>query len=335
MAVMWTKAYETSTTGDMPTNAANQWSQGFTVRSGTMENLTLRYNLTFNTGSPVLAGDIGALVDTLRVIVNGEIVFDFAAGYSDKDSTQASQFGYLLNSIGGRVVEECDFADVKVRQGYLTIPIGKVLTNQGQNRVECIVGWSAASHSIASGLLEWWVRYNSAAQTMTTLVPGTSFNHATGPQQVIVRCPTNMPAGTTIAGVLITNDSEADEYGQQGIRVVSSTDYGITVDQWRMINGDSMNRIKYNNGSVGLADGAGNPFEALQFSQEVLGSLFVPLFDLTLGDVQLIVDSGTGTTRRYQLVLVTPIGGTQKAQQSQTARLVGNTSKAVLSNDLQ
>lgn len=334
MAVMWTKAYETSTVGDMPTNAANSWSQGFTIRSGTLENLTLRYDLTFG-ATPVTASDVSALVDSLRVIVNGETVHDFTASYANRDALFASQYSYLLNSIGGRIVEECDISTPTERVGYITIPIGKVLSNTGQNRIECVVNWAQANGAIASGKLEWWCRYNSSAQTMTTLVPATSFTHTTGPQQVIARCPTNMPAGTTIAGVLITNTSETDQLGTQGVRVVSSTDYGITAEQWRMINGDAMNRILYNNGSVGLSDGGAVAFNALQMSQEVLGSLFIPLFDLTLGDVQLIVDSSAATTRRYQLVLVTPIGGNQKQEQSQTARLVGNTSKAVLGNDLQ
>ena len=303
MAVTWTKAYETSTVGDMPTSTANNWSQGFTVRSGTLEFLTLRYNLTFAVGTPVAASDISTLIDSLRVIVNGEVAHDFSSGYSNNDITVASQYNYLLNKIGGRVVEVDQASDVKVREGYINIPLGRVLNSSGQNRIECIVGWSAAAQAIASGTLEWWCRYNSATETMTTVVPATSFQHSASIEQVVVRCPTNLPAGSSIAGLLIVNDNEQDELGSQGVRLNALSDFGLTASQWRMINSDLMNGIEYNNGSAnGLTTG-----EALVYSQRLKGALFIPTFNLSLGDIQVIVDSSATAVRKYFPIITTPI----------------------------
>tara|TARA_R100001594_G_C4040997_1_gene263218 strand:- start:800 stop:1798 length:999 start_codon:yes stop_codon:yes gene_type:complete len=332
MAVKWTKAYETSTTGDMPTTSAVNWSQGFTVQSGNLEFLTLRYDMTFG-ATPVGLSDVSALIDSLRIIVNGEVAHDFTAGKSNTAADpilEQSQYNYLLNKIGGRVVEVCDESAVATRVGYINIPLGRVLNSTGQNRIECIVGWAPtdAAATITSGKLEWWCRYNDAAETMTTVVPATSFTHSASLEQVIVRCPTNLPAGSTISAILCLNDSQADELGSQGIRILSLSDYGITPDQWRMINSDLMNGIEYNAGGTAVGD-------ALTYKQVTDGSLLIPTFNLSLGDVALMVDSSAATTRKYFPIITTPIGGRQKTEQVQTARLAGNTSKAILSNDLQ
>jgi len=339
MAVLWNKAYETTTLGDMPTGTgAVNWSQGYTVSSGTLEFLTLRYDITF-AATPVGLGDISNLISSLRIIINGEVVHDFTAGFADPTGLGASQYNYLLNKIGGRVVEECTVGSETRRQGYINIPIGKVLSSSGQNRIECIVGWAAASSNSSSGRLEWWTRYNDATETSTILVPATSFTHANAIEQVIIRCPTNLPAGASISGILVLNDTEADELGEQGIRCNALGSYGVTIDQWRMINGDLMNGVMYNNGSLGMAliDESGAPaaFNALQYAQSVTGSLLIPTFNLSLGDVNLVVDSSAATTRKYFPIITVPIGGRQKTEQVQQARLAGNTSKAILSNDLQ
>ena len=130
-----------------------------------------------------------------------------------------------------------------------------------------------------------------------------------------------------------------DELGEQGIRCNALGSYGVTIDQWRMINGDLMNGVMYNNGSLGMAliDESGAPaaFNALQYAQSVTGSLLIPTFNLSLGDVNLVVDSSAATTRKYFPIITVPIGGRQKTEQVQQARLAGNTSKAILSNDLQ
>lgn len=332
MAVKWTKAYETSTTGDMPTTSAVNWSQGFTVQAGTLEFLTLRYDLTFG-ATPCATSDVSALVDSLRIIVNGEVAHDFSAGKSNTQAnpiTSGSQYSYLLNKIGGRVVEVCDESNPAVRTGFINIPLGRILNSSGQNRIECIVGWAETDvgGTITSGKLEWWCRYNSATQTMTTLVPATSFTASASLEQVIVRCPTNLPAGSTISAILVLNDSQADELNSQGIRILSLSDYGVTADQWRMINSDLMNGIQWNQGSTITGD-------SLSYAQSTKGALLIPTFNLSLGDVSLMVDSSTATTRKFFPIITTPIGGRMKQEQVQTQSVAGNTSKAILSNDLQ
>jgi len=328
MAVMWTKFYETSTTGDMPTTAANTWSQGFTAQNGTLEFLTLRYDLTF-ADNPVAASDITSVISSVRVIVNGSVQHDFIAGFASNANQEASQYSYMLNKTGGRSVEVSDAADATARVGFINIPLGAVLNSQGQNRIECIVGWAAtgAGATIASGKLEWWGRYNDATQTGQILGSSTTFQHSLNAQeQVIVRCPTLLPSGAKISGLLVLNDDNSDGMGTQGLRINSLSNFGLTPAQWRMINGDLMNGVEFNAGSAG---------DSLTYLQGVDGSLLIPVFDLTLGDIAITVDNTAATTRRYFPVITYPVGQKAAEMQRQTQRVAGSSSKAILSNDLQ
>ena len=126
MAVRWSKIYETSDTGKMPNTAAVTWSEGINAPGGLVEFLQLRYELTFDTSTPVPNGEISNLVQNMRVVLNGEVIFDFNAGATYiTGASGASQFNYLLNHIGGRVVEDPNVANDLVRTGYFNIPLGR------------------------------------------------------------------------------------------------------------------------------------------------------------------------------------------------------------------
>ena len=277
MAVTWTKFYETTTTGDMPTTAAVNWSQGFTCQNGTLEFLTLRYDCTFD-ATPVTLADLTTIIGSLRVIVNGTVMHDFVAGTAANTATTASQYSYALNKMGGRAVEVCDENAAVTREGYINIPLGVTLNSQGQNRIECIVGWNAtaAGGTIASGKLEWWGRYNSGTVNGQMLASSTTFQHsADAIEQVIVRCPTLLPAGASISGLLVLNDDVADNIGSQGIRINALSNFGIEPDQWRMVNSDLLNGVQFNAGST-------NVNNQLQYAQGVAGALLIPVFNLSI-----------------------------------------------------
>lgn len=331
MAVMWTKFYETSLNSDAPTTSANTWSQGFTAQNGTLEFLTLRYDVAF-ADNPVAASDLTAVISSVRIIVNGSVQHDFIAGFADDANDSASQYSYTLNKIGGRAVEVAEGADPTTRVGFINIPLGTVLNSQGQNRIECIVGWAETGTGATptTTKLEWWGRYNDATQTGQILASSTTFQHsASAQEQVIVRCPTLLPAGAKISGLLILNDSNADEMSSQGVRINALSNFGLTPAQWRMVNGDLMNGVEFNAGSTSVTN-------SLTFKQGVDGSLLIPVFDLSLGDIAITVDNGSSaTTRRYFPVITYPVGQKQMTEQRQSARVAGSSSKAILSNDLQ
>jgi hypothetical protein len=317
MGVIWNKIYETSDTGYMPTTSANSWSVGINAPSGKVEFLQLRYNLTFDTVTPVATSEISALINSIRVVQNGEVLHDFSAGYSSEAVAGESQYGYLINKIGGRVVEVPSSTDAKVREGYIMIPLGSVTTGS-------VTRYQATS-TISSGSLSWWLRFNDNVQTQTTVVPATSFVHTAGAYELVtVRVPQNVKG--VVSGLLVLNDSEEDQYGTQGIRINALSQFGQSINQIRAHNGDLDNGIMYN---------AGSTSDLQTYATSVKGSIFIPTFGLSGGDIQVSVDSTTATTRRYLPIITNNVGSKQMAEVRQTQASVGNTAKAILMNDLQ
>ena len=326
MGVRWTKIEETSQTGFMPTSTANTWSTGINAGGGLVDTLQLRYDLTF-ADTPLANSEISSLIDNFRVVLNGSVIFDFNAGIASKDNAGPSQFGYLMNHIGGRVVEDPTSATPAVRVGYINIPLGQN-TPQGVNRYEIIVNWAAAAQAIASGNMSYWLRYNPNAQKTTTVVPATSFTHAIAQEQVVVRVPQNTPKGSVVTALAIFNDSEADEYGSAGIRINQLSDFGIPISMYRSNNGDSLNGLMWNKGST-------DPNDVQTYSTRLSGAIVIPVFGLTGGNCVLSVDSSSATTRRYLPIMTAPVGGKSNDPVRQTQAQVSNTAKATLDGSIQ
>jgi len=324
MAVRWTKIEETSTTGYMPTTTAVTWNTGINAPGGAVEFLTLRYNMTFD-ATPVDNGEVSSLITGLRVVLNGEVVHDFTAGFAKSSTAGPSQYGYLINHIGGRIVE-VPTENPLIREGYINIPLGRQ-TPAGVNRYEITVNWAAtaALATVASGKLSFWLRFNDGMQKTTTVVPATSFLSSISNEQVVVRVPQNVPG--VVSAILILNDDETDEYGTQGIRINALSDFGITADQWRMTNGDLQNGLMWNKGNTDV-----NQIQS--FSSRLSGALMIPVFGLTGGDIVLAVDSSAATTRRYLPIITNPVGASTKPDVRQTQALPSNTSKAILKGSL-
>ena len=330
MAVRITKIYETTDTGKMPTaSGAVTWSEGINAPGGLVEFLLLRYSLTYDTLSPSPNAEISNLVSNMRIVLNGDVIFDFNAGATyNGNAAGPSQFNYLLNHIGGRVVEDPSSANDLIRTGYFMIPLGRN-TPQGVNRYEIVVNWAAtpATSAILSGSMSYWLRTNPGTQKTTTVVPATSFVHAVAIEQVVVRVPQNAPKGSVVSSLCVLNDSEADEYGTQGLRINALSDFGIPISLYRAQNGDSKNGIMWNQGST-------LPDDSQSFATRLSGAIVIPTLGLTGGDIVLAVDSSAATTRRYIPVLTAPVSGKSNEPVRQTQAVVGNTAKATLDGSL-
>lgn len=317
MAVKFTKLLHTATTGNMPTTSTVTWTEGMNAPAGSMEYMLLRGDVEFG-ADPFADGGMSNAVSSLRIIINGEVVHDFRAGY---ENTTAGLFGYFLNSIGGKAGETS--AGTTTREWYWAVPIGRSYTDSVV-RIETVVGWAATDSSATptSGALEWWVKYSDDIQTTTTVAPSTSFTHAVAMEQVVVRVPQNAPAGSVVSAILVQNDSGADQLGSQGIRINAISDYGIEAQMLRFLNGDMFNGIQY-------CGGAGA--DSQSFLSEVKGVHLIPVYGLKGGDIVLQVDNSTeATTRTYTPVLTAPVGGKEKAEVKQTQSKPSNTAKAIL-----
>ena len=156
-------------------------------------------------------------------------------------------------------------------------------------------------------------------QTTTTVSAATSFTHSASEEQVVVRLPQGVPG--TVAGLMIQNDSAADEI--TGVRVVSQSDFSLDMDMFRAFNGDLYNGIVYADDDVSTT--------AQQYAVSCAGGLFLPLFGLSMDDdIRLQVNSSAATTRTYTPVITAPINGAAESQGVQTQPVVTNVATSVL-----
>ena len=296
--------------------AAANFNKGFNTPGGAVDEIIVRFTLT---GVP--AGDIDAdfpnLINQFRIILNGETCFDFVAGYSAATQNSPSTLGYLLNSLGpGRSVEMNSSQTAK--EAWLRIPIGKNIA-PGISRIEYTLGYNALANAATSGTIQWWVRFNDAMQTSVTVGAATTASYANTTQQLVVRVPQNVPG--TLAGVLIQNDATTDT-DLTDYRVVSQSEFAMDVDQWRMLNGDAYNGVVY-------ADD--DTLNTLTEVQECSGSIFIPLYQLSLkDDLRMQVTATTAGTLSATPIITSPIAGKAAPAAVQTEAVPTNVAKAVL-----
>tara|TARA_R100000951_G_C2653280_1_gene185218 strand:- start:5358 stop:6350 length:993 start_codon:yes stop_codon:yes gene_type:complete len=325
MAVTFQKIWETSQSGDLPLAAAGTAqtnTYGINSGGGPVEFLILRGNVTFD-ADPVTS-DIGNLLSNLRVVCNGDVLFDYRASTQAGDSTLASPFTYFNNKIGGRCYE-VPSADPTTREWYWAIPIGRQLP-QGVNRWEIVLGWGGSSvagtEESTSGKLEWYLRNNDGMQVQTTVISPTSFTHsANAIEMVTVRIPQSING--VVSGILVQNSQPTDNLGTQGIRVQPLGPNGLEAQMWRWLNGDLENGIMYTNPTVSATQ--------QDFAFQLPGQLLLPVFGLQGGDVILQVDTGAGDcTRTYTPIISQQINASPEKQPRQTEQVRGNAAAALL-----
>ena len=304
-----------STTANLPTETANTVNVGINAPGGAYEYIVCKFDCTF-AADPTQA-DFANLVQSMRIIINGEVVHDFRSTYGDNTNTEPSQYGYLLNSIGGRCYELPD--GTTTRTGYIGIPLGRNYP-AGVNRIEIVTNWKAAAGAITSGTIQWWLKTNPAFQKTTTVVPATSYTHSASIEQVVVRVPQNVPG--VVSAIMVSNDSAADELGSQGIRIEALSSFGLEASMWRWMNGDLANGIMF-------ADDGQSTHQKFDF--EVKGVLLIPCFGLAGGDIVLQVDSSQATTRTYTPIITSANGGREQPEVRQTQRAPSNTAQAIVS----
>ena len=300
-----------------PTNAAQTTNEGMNIPGGSLESIIFRLTGTLNAAGDV-DQDLPGAISALRVILNGETFFDYRSGYNDPGAdTTASQLGYFLNSLGENLSSEV-VASTTVKEAYIRIPCG-IVAPAGISRLEYTLSTTALAAATTGTGVEVWCVYNDNMQTRTTVPPATSFNASgTGQQEVVVRVPSNVPG--LIAGVLIQNDRDQDDFSE--IRVISQSDYSLETNFWRYLSSDLYNGVEYGSSASQLA---------LNFAQLSPGTLFVPLFGLARGDdIRLQVTTTAARTLLFNPVLVAAANAKEAQMPGQTQAVKTNTLSAVL-----
>ena len=320
MAVRFTMINQDNSDSAQPTASPNTYTQGVNAPGGPVEFFMCHWKGTW--AADAATGGFGNLINTFRIVLNGEVVFDFRAGYAS-NSNEASIWQYFLNSIGGRSYE--DPSGTVTRDYWVAIPLGRQ-TPSGVNRYEVVIGYAAAADAISTGTgtLEFWLQTNDAMQKTTTVCPSTSFTHAASIEMVTVKVPQNVPG--VVSALLVQNDSAADQLGSQGIRINALSDFGQEPGMTRFLNGDWNNGIKYAGSAIGSAQTLG---------YQIAGALVIPVYGLTGGDIIVTVDSSSATTRTYTPIITNSVGAREAQTVRQTQAAPGNTANAILSRTLE
>jgi len=310
-----------TSTANVPVVAAAVHNAGMNIPGGAVDEVIVRMAFTLNAAGNI-AADTSNIIDSFRLILNGETVWDYQAQISDNANNAAGTFGYLLNSLGpGRSVDVNTQA--ATREYYFRIPVGRNIA-PGISRLEYTLGYAAltgAGGAPTAASTEFWIRYNPAMQTTTTLGAATTAPYTATTQQVVCRVPQNVPG--TLAGVLLQSDQDAAD-DITDIRVVSQSDFAMDTDMWRMLNGDLYNGVQF----MDPATAAG-----LQMGQALLGpQIFIPLYQLSLADdLRMQVTATAANTLSITPVLTSPIAGKPAPAQTQTESVPTNVAKSVLS----
>ena len=312
-------------------SSATTHTFGFNTVSGSLEQLILHQTLKITAGTR--ASDQTAYVSALRIVADGEQVFDFRAGFDattgGANLAGAGAMGVLINSIGGRaytIPSNDSSTDV---ESWWSIPVGKNLGMNGTvSRIEITIEYYAYGLAVSSGVLEVWGRYNSnATKSVRVLSPQSYIHSASTLEQVNLKTSPNV-AGV-IDGIWVQNSvSTSDNIGSQGIRLMSQSQFPMPLSLWRHLNGDVMNGIMYDD-----PEGLATFEDAQSFTAKRTGCLFIPTYGLVVdGDLTLFVDQdGTGTTRTYSLIKVAPFGAGTTQNDRQTVKSSANYQKDILS----
>lgn len=309
--------HDTSTAAVPNDSAASTFNIGYNAVSGPLDQIILRQDLTVTAGAHT---DVSSYVRACRIIIDGEVCFDFRAGFQ---STTVGSFAWTLNSVGGRAYSMPTDATSTAIESYWAIPIGKNLGGNGTvPRVEITLEYFTATLTIASGSLQFWHRYNDQATSSVRLLSPQSYNHSANSLEQV-----NLKTSPQVAGVIdaivVQNDTQADEIGSQGIRLMSQSQFAMPIDFHRFVNGDLGNGIMYDSGANA---------DHQRFAVELAGGLIIPTFGLvTDGDLTLFVDSSATTTRTYHLLKIAPFGAGTKGVEKQTASTKTNVQEKVLS----
>ena len=325
-------------TTSIPVNAAiNNVNIGENLSGGPLDSLVLRVT-TVTAANNLCASDFSSLINSVAVNFNGERVHQFNAANNNITAlNQPGQYGYFLNSLGGRFSEIA--ASATNREAYFRIPIGQVLPS-GVARLEMTLTYAAAAAVGAiTGTFEIFAVYNTNMQTSTFIPTSTSSTAMpAGQQQVVVRIP--QKTGFVVSGILILNDTEAggvpiDNLAANGIVNTSQGPYGLDADFLRLMNGDLSGsvRVPTTVSTSGFDGGAaGTETAGILDRVQSPGAIFLPTFGLAANsDVILLVDStAAGSNRIFIPVLTAQVGANMPTQPVQTAAAKTYTQKAIL-----
>ena len=195
------------------------------------------------------------------------------------------------------------------------LPLGIPLTNSEQ-RIEIVVeydlwdgaaGYWNAGVTTSSFVMNVLAMYGTSAASLSIGSAATYTASANATESVVVRGDAGRGQ---MAGVMIFNDTQADEWGADGFRAQLGGNYSLNVDIHSILNGDATGA-----GALTVPDitnvtrsPGGSSFMGL------LGATFLNTYNLTAGaNLTIVQQSTAATTRFYYPIYIKPLGQPSQA----------------------
>tara|TARA_R110002020_G_scaffold235687_2_gene447866 strand:- start:48 stop:1097 length:1050 start_codon:yes stop_codon:yes gene_type:complete len=279
-------------------------------------------------------GSITNAISKFKLQVNGNVLVDYTSPLTtlDPNNSGLDPLGVLLQKTGGisMIYPYVNGTDVTV-YSFFRIPLG-IAFNGGQNlRVNLSIDYGAidtdadswgnhANTALSASKLQVIADYGIAKEAV--VYPSSEqFIHSANATQ-LVTVNGNKSFGQML-GVMIANDTVANEFGLDGIRPRNGGFAQIPYEYMRLLNGDIA--FKYMQANT---TGETTPI-AMQIAEA--GSLWINAYRLTAGaDFQIDVQTVEATTRYYFPVFVRNLGGRNAPAPKQNVQTVSSVTSATM-----
>ena len=273
-------------------------------------------------------------ISKFKLQVNGNVLVDYTSPLTtlDPDNAGLDPFGVLLQKTGGMsyLYPYVDGTDATA-YSFFRIPLGIAFNGSQNLRVNLAIDYGAidtdatswsnhASAATSSSKLQIIADYGVAKEAVV-YASSEQFIHSANATQ-LVTVNGNKSYGQCL-GVLIANDTIANEFGTDGIRPRNGGFAQIPYEYMRFLNGDIA--FKYD-----MTNNAGETgVQGMQIAQA--GSLWVNAYRLTAGaDFQIDVQTVEATTRYYFPVFVRSLGGSNSRPAKQNIQTVSSATAATM-----
>jgi hypothetical protein len=305
------------TSSDGPGAAAIERRYAFYVPPSNISGVNSLVNFGFMieatpSGAALPNGTLGHAVKRYQVLVDGKPLLDYVNPLSttDPDATGPNDFDYYVQKAGGTVVQ-LPRGQTAALTYIQHLPMGIPLQSYSQ-RIEVVVNYDVfdnaagfwnAGVTTSAFKISMLAMYGQASESIQIGSAKTYTHSANSTETVVVSG--NAPAGA-LAGVIVFNDTQADELGTDGIKAQLGGNYQLPLDLIEVLNGDARGM-----GALHVPDITNTDRTVAPTSYGGLaGATFINTYNLTPGaNLNLVIQSSAATTRYYYPVFVKALSG--------------------------
>ena len=304
MGVSYQKVYQDAVSLPSET-AGSSYDVSNPVQAGLLEMVGITLKGT-TAGQPTAASTTG-LIKNLRIIYNGDQLFNYTNLVAVNTIGTLDRFSALVQDIGGFISEA---GSTTANDTTIWIPAGIMLP--GNSRMEIHIEYVTSAAAWSNSKFEVWHKYGKSSSATVVGNQTSSTMVADAQVQVTVKIPTFK--GATVSGIQIQSTTAGDDMKEVIAKPLG--DFAFSTTLARGLAGRAAGRDPYEFMDAGvsatapqLTDGAGT------------GQVFLPLYDLANvdGSVTLLVTATTSETYTFTPILRLPTGGSGQSRPVQTA----------------